>query len=80
MRESVNGQTLRQRYVQLLLDRVREDPYPSTSYMDMLEASVNDPDQLVEYLEALLEKVESTRFPSLSMLNRIQRIATMLPS
>jgi hypothetical protein len=75
----VNGQTLRQRYVQMLLDRVREDPYPSTSYMDMLEESVNDPDQLVEYLEALLEKVESTRFPSLSMLGRIQRIATMLP-
>jgi hypothetical protein len=75
----VNGQTLRQRYVQILLDRVREDPYPSMSYMDMLEASVNDPEQLVEYMEALLEKVEATRFPSLSMLSRIQRIATSLP-
>jgi hypothetical protein len=76
----VNGQTLRQRYVQALLDRVREDLYPSTSYMDLLEETVNDPDQLVEYIEALLEKVEATRFPSLSMLGRIQRIATMLPS
>ena len=75
----MNDQTLRERYVQLLLDRIREDPYPSTTYMDMLEASVNDPEQFVEYVEALLEKVEATRFPSLSMLSRIQRIATALP-
>ena len=75
----MNGQTLQERYVQLLLDRVRQDPYPSPVQMDLIEATIRDSEQLVDYIEALLEKVESTRFPSLSMLRRIQRIASILP-
>ena len=73
-------QTLRERYVQLLLDHVKEDPFPSLVHMDLIETTVRNPDQLVEYMEALMEKVESTRFPSLQMLRRIQRIAPMLPA
>lgn len=73
-------QTLQQRYVQLLLDHVRADPFPSLVHMDLIEATVRDPEQLVEYLEALMEKVESTRFPSLQLLRRIQRIAAALPA
>jgi hypothetical protein len=75
----VADETIQQRYVQLLLDRVRADAYPSIEHMNLLEATVRRPDQLVEYLEVLMEKVESTRFPSLSLLRRIQRIAAMLP-
>jgi hypothetical protein len=71
--------TIQQRYVQLLLDHVRADPYPSLVQMELLEATVRDPDQFVEYLEALMEKVESTRYPSISLLRRIQRMAAMLP-
>ncbi len=73
-------QTIKERYVQYLLDRIRTEPFPSTAQMDLLESTVRSPDQLVEYLEALMDKVEATRFPSLSMLRRIQRIAAMLPS
>ncbi len=72
--------TIQERFVQLLLERVQSDPYPSRIHMDMLEASLRQPDQLVEYLEALMEKVENTRFPSHAMLERIQRIVTMLPA
>ncbi len=72
--------TIQERFVQLLLERVKSDPYPSLNHMDMLEASLRKPDQLVEYLEALMEKVESTRFPSNQMLQRIQRIVSMLPA
>jgi hypothetical protein len=72
--------TIRERFVDLLLERVKADPYPSHMHMDMLEASLNQPDQLVEYLEALMEKVENTRFPSHAMLERIQRIVAMLPA
>ena len=72
-------QTIQQRFNQLLLDKVRGDPFPSIEHMNLFEATVRDPDQLVEYLEVLMEKVESTRFPSLQMLRRIQRIAAMLP-
>ena len=73
-------QNLRERYVQILLDRIRAEPYPSTTQMDLLEATVTSPDQLAEYLEALMEKVESTRFPSLTMMRRIQRITSQLPA
>jgi hypothetical protein len=75
----VADQTVQQRFVQSLLDRIRADTYPSLAYMDLFEATVRDPDQLVEYLEALIEKVEATRFPSLTMLRRIQRIVAGFP-
>jgi hypothetical protein len=76
----VADQTIRQRYVQYLLEQVRADPFPSIEHMNMLEATVRDPDQLVDYLEMLMDKVESTRFPSLGLLRRIQRIAAQLPA
>ena len=73
-------QNFRERFVQILLDRIRAEPYPSLAQMDLLEATVTSPDQLAEYLEALMEKVETTRFPSLTMMRRIQRIASRLPA
>jgi hypothetical protein len=76
----VADQTIQQRFVQLLLDKVRSDPFPSPEHMNLLEATVRDPDQLVEYMEALMDKVENTRFPSLQLLRRIQRIAAQLPA
>jgi hypothetical protein len=76
----VAEQNLRERFVQILLERIRAEPYPSLAQMDLLEATVTSPDQLAEYLEALMEKVESTRFPSLTMMRRIQRIASRLPA
>jgi hypothetical protein len=76
----VAEQNLRERFVQILLDRIRAEPYPSLAQMDLLEATVTSPEQLAEYLEALMEKVETTRFPSLTMMRRIQRIAAQLPA
>jgi hypothetical protein len=76
----VADQTLRERYVQILLDRIKAEPYPSLAQMDLLEATVTSPQQLAEYLEALMEKVETTRFPSLTMMRRIQRITAQLPT
>jgi hypothetical protein len=76
----VADQNLRERFVQIMLDRIRAEPYPSYTYMDLLEATVTSPDQLVEYLDALMAKVESTRFPSLTMMRRIQRITSRLPA
>jgi hypothetical protein len=75
----VADQTLQQRFGQTLLDRIRADTYPSLSHMDLFEATVRDPDQLVEYLEALMQKVEGERFPSLTMMRRIQRIVAGFP-
>jgi hypothetical protein len=75
-----NDQSLRERFVQILIDRIRAEAYPSKEHMDLLEATVTSPAQLVEYLDALMDKVESTRFPSLMLLRRIQRITSQLPA
>jgi hypothetical protein len=76
----VADDTIQERFVNLLLERVKQDVYPSRLHMDMLEATIRQPDDLVEYLEALIEKVENTRFPSHTMLERIQRIVVRLPA
>lgn len=69
---------LRDRFVVGLIDRVREDPYPSSAHMDMVE-SLLPIDQMDIYLEVLMEKIEAENFPSPEMLQRIQRLTAQLP-
>jgi hypothetical protein len=69
---------IREWLVELLLDRVREDRYPSPTYLDLIERWI--PRRMIpEYLEVLREKVEHDRYPSLDLLRRIRRVAERLP-
>ena len=52
------------------LARVREDPHPSVTMMDLIEANMRG-DEVRAYAEALLEKVTRDRFPSLDHLRRL---------
>jgi hypothetical protein len=75
----VNREDAQGWFVQLLMDRVREDPYPSALQLDMIEDTI--PDEMVgDYLEILMEKCAGDRWPSVTMLRRIQRVASDLPS
>jgi hypothetical protein len=69
-----NERNLHEELVQYLLDRVREDRYPSTTMLDMLEATAQGP-QREEFVDILLEKVTADRFPSIPMLERLRRVA-----
>jgi hypothetical protein len=69
---------LRDRYLIALMERVREDPYPSIHQMDLVE-SLLPVYEMDTYLEILLEKIESERFPSIAMLDRVQRLVAQLP-
>ena len=62
----------------LLLDHIREDPYPSVTQMTILEETI-PLDMVNEYLDILAEKVTADRFPSIPMLRRLQRVAESLP-
>jgi hypothetical protein len=73
----VAGSRLTDLYVDLLLDRVRQETFPNPEHLDRIEASVQSPEQVLEYVELLLSKVEGMRYPSLAILDRIQRFATM---
>ena len=57
-----------------LLNKVKEDPYPSITMLDMIEELLTPPD-VPRYAEILLSKVADEQFPSVSMLARIRDLA-----
>jgi hypothetical protein len=64
-------------FARMLLERVREDNYPSWTHMQILEQSL--PRSLYgDYLNILLEKVARDTNPSISMLRRIAEIIARL--
>jgi hypothetical protein len=65
----------RDRYLQLILERIEADHYPSGELMDLAEASFTDPKHVEAYVNVLLEKAAEARYPSKQMLRRIARLA-----
>ena len=61
----------------ILLEKIREDRFPSSTQMTMLEQTM-PPSLYREYLNVLLEKLLSENHPSVTMLRRIQRFASHL--
>jgi hypothetical protein len=66
-----------ERYFELLLERIRQDRYPSHQLLDRLEAAFWTSQQVSEYLDVLVEKVDESWYPSLQMLDRIQRMLAL---
>jgi hypothetical protein len=60
------------RYMRVLLDRIREDQYPSGELMDRVEILL-DREHIDEYVDILFEKVEDCHYPSKQLLDRIAR-------
>jgi hypothetical protein len=69
-------QSPHQRYVHILMERVRRDTYPSGSDLDRIEQFISTPEELVDYLEYLFDKVEESR-PSAELMNRLERILAL---
>jgi len=61
----------------LLLQKVQQDTYPSSTHLGMLEQTM-PPSMYGDYLTVLLSKVAHDRWPSVSMLARIQRFTDKL--
>ena len=60
-------------FLQILLERVRQDRHPSATHMAMIEQAL--PAQMIPaYVEILLEKVAQDQNPSVSMLRRISQL------
>jgi hypothetical protein len=60
--------------LELLLEKVRRDPYPSTTMLDMIEDML-DQDHVGRYADALIEKVREENFPSIDHLRRLRALA-----
>jgi ribosomal 50S subunit-associated protein YjgA (DUF615 family) len=65
---------LHEEIFEMLLDKVRDDTYPSTTQLDMIESILRDED-VEPYTEALLDKVRGETYPSIDHLNRLMRLA-----
>jgi hypothetical protein len=64
--------------VELLLEKVRNDPYPSSTQLSIIEDAL--PRAMVpDYLEVLMDKAADDDFPSIPLLRRISRVASSLP-
>ena len=63
-----------QRYLEILMERVRQDRYPSHQLLDRIEAALYTSEQVADYGELLLEKIDESWYPSGQLLNRMQRI------
>ena len=66
--------TAQQRYVSMLMERIRQDRYPSHQLMERVEAAFWTPQQLEEYIDLLLEKADESWYPSKQILDRIHRL------
>lgn len=65
-----NETDLRTRILQNLLQRVREDHYPSATMMDMIEAVLHR-DEVDEYTDVLFDKVSDRMYPSMDLMRRL---------
>ena len=66
--------TAQERYLAMLMERIRQDRYPSHQLMDRVEAAFWTSEQIAEYLDLLLEKADEAWYPSKQILDRIHRL------
>lgn len=66
---------IRDAVLDLLLDKVREDRYPSSSMLDDIERLLT-PWRRDDYAEVLMAKVREDRFPSHAMIERLLRLSS----
>jgi hypothetical protein len=65
---------LQQQYFDILMDRIRDDHYPSHQLLDRVEGALASSDQVAEYVAMLIAKVGESHYPSGQMLDRIDRM------
>jgi len=70
VREEVRTRTL-----QLMLDKVHADTYPSTTMLDIVEMLLRDPEEVADYAEVLMAKIEGENYPSYGLVNRLLELA-----
>jgi hypothetical protein len=68
---------LQQRYYDVLMERVRNDRYPSSQLLDRLEAAIFTPEQLTEYVDMLVAKIDESWYPSGQLLDRAHRLLSL---
>ena len=71
---SNQGSDLHAEIFELLLEKVRNDAFPSVTVLDLIEQSLR-PEDVKAYTDVLKEKVRSDTYPSYDHLKRLQAFA-----
>jgi hypothetical protein len=61
----------------MLMERIRQDRYPSHQLMNRVEAAFWTSEQINEYVDLLIEKADESWYPSGQLLDRIHRMLAM---
>ncbi|QBR93301.1 hypothetical protein [Nocardioides euryhalodurans] len=64
---------VRTQLLELLLDKVEQDQYPSSTMLDLIEELVS-PDEVEEYAGVLMAKLEGETYPSNSLIRRVMAL------
>jgi hypothetical protein len=67
-----------ERYYEALMERVRQDRYPSHQLLDRIEAALFTSEQVAEYCELLVDKIDEAWYPIGQLMNRLQRMLTFV--
>jgi hypothetical protein len=70
----MNGENLRDEYIEALLDRVTGVRYPSHELIHRAENIVYKREQAERLVEYLISTVDGVRYPSHQIMDRIERI------
>jgi hypothetical protein len=73
-REATRILTVREQVLDLLLEKVEADRYPSPSMLDDIERLLT-PWRREDYADVLLEKIRRDKYPSRSMIERLLRLS-----
>jgi hypothetical protein len=69
-----NGHDVQREVLQVLLEKVEGDRFPSVTMLDMIETILR-PEDVERYTSMLLDKIRDDQFPSLDLLRRVQAFA-----
>jgi len=58
-----------------IFDKVRQDRYPSSQQLDLMEQHLVGHER-EEYVQILLDKVREDRYPSMAMVRRLIRLTS----
>jgi hypothetical protein len=73
-REARRVLTVREQVLDLLLEKVESDRYPSSAMLDDIERLLT-PWRREDYADVLLEKIRRDKYPSRAMIERVLRLS-----
>jgi hypothetical protein len=75
----MNGEQLRDAYIDSLLDRITQVRYPSHELLDRAENIVYKKEQAERLVRYMIATVDGVRYPSHQIMDRVERILFPFP-